>query len=56
MKRRQAPLDVSLDVAQFALEVDHRGYSKAMTAIPAATWTAPSKSSTPSTMYPFVVT
>src|SRR5439155_27091757 len=29
------------------LEIDHRGYSKAMTAIPAATWMAPFKSSTP---------
>src|SRR5881397_48780 len=38
------------------LEIDHRGYSKAMTAIPAATWMARSKSSTPSTMCPFVVT
>ena len=32
------------------------GHSKAMTASPAATWIAPSKSSTPSTTCPFVVT
>ena len=36
--------------------LDDRGHSKAMTAIPAATWIAPSKSSTPSTTCPFVVT